>query len=124
MCINLFPPCLFETKDKSDLGNFFDAIQQHSRKNKCGTKRDQLWNRFKNIGVCMCDLMAPLVLLYPELITNMENKPVSVELNGQYTRSMMVVDRNNQVLPNKSTTCLVIEIDVEKATQLKEMKFY
>ena len=72
----------------------------------------------------MCDLMAPLVLLYPELITNMENKPVSVELNGQYTRSMMVVDRNNQVLPNKSTTCLVIEIDVEKATQLKEMKFY
>ena len=68
--------------------------------------------------------MAPLVLLYPELITNMENKPVAVELNGQYTRSMMVVDRNNQVLPNKSKTCLVVEIDVEKATQLKEMKFY
>ena len=106
------------------MGDFFDAIQEHSRKNKCGTKRDQLWNRFTNSGVCMCDLTAPLVLLYPELITNMENKPVSVELNGQYTRSMMIVDRNNQVLPNKSKVCSVVEIDVEKAIQMEEMKFY
>ena len=96
----------------------------------------------------MCDLLAPIVCLYPELITNKEDFPVSVELNGQYTRSMMIVrvscieiikpdfeiythfevdrmvGRWATVLPNKSTACLVVEIDIEKASKLKEMKFY
>ena len=118
-------------KGKSELGDFFDAMRQHLIKNKDkegdeggSLNAEYMWNRFPTEGTRECDLMAPIVLLYPELITNQENKPVSVELNGQYTRSMMIVDRNGQVLPSKSKACLVVEIDVEKASQLKEFKFF
>ena len=67
-------PC---TKEKSDLGNFFDAIRQHSLKNFQSDEGESvsfefMWNRFSSKGSCMCDLMAPIVLLYPELITNQE----------------------------------------------------
>ena len=118
-------------KGKSELGDFFDAMRQHliKNKNKEGDEGGSLnaefmWNRFPTHGIRECDLMAPIVLLYPELITNQEQKAVSVELNGQYTRSMMIVDRNGRILANKSKACLVVEIDVDKASQLKEFKFY
>ena len=131
-CINLFPQTHFDTAGKSALGDFFNAIRQHSLKSfdkedEGEVKFQYMWHRFGDKGACMCDLLAPLVLLYPELITTKEDFPVSVELNGQYTRSMMVVDRMRQfceILPNRSSAYLVVEVDIEKASKLAEMKFY
>ena len=131
-CINLFPSTHFDTAGKSVLGDFFHAIRQHSLSNFDKEKQDEvkfqyMWHRFGDSGACMCDLLAPIVLLYPELVTTKEDFPVSVELNGQYTRSMMVVDRMRQfhtILPNRSPACLVVEVDIAKASKLAEMKFY
>ena len=68
--------------------------------------------------------------VYPELITRSEHFPVSVELKGEYTRSMMVVDRMRNsdladpILPNSATSELILDVNMEKANRLMELKFY
>lgn len=41
----------------------------------------------------ICDLVAAIVLVNPELILEEENCPVTVELAGNYTKGMMVLNR-------------------------------
>ena len=85
---------------------------------------------FSNQGEVMCDLLAAVVALHPELIVQSEHYPVSVELQGQYTRSMMVVDRMRNgelaepILPNSSTAELVLAVNMDKVAKLSAMTFF
>ena len=49
--------------------------------------------------MCICDLLAAVVSLHPELISTEDNFSVSVELGGTYTRGMMVIDRKIEEHP-------------------------
>ena len=53
------------------------------------------WKRFK--GTFQPDLLASIVYLYPELVIEKESFCCTVELDGKYTRSMMIVDRLKRI---------------------------
>lgn len=49
------------------------------------------------LGTFQPDLLASIVYLYPELVTEQESFCCTVELDGKYTRSMMIVDRLKRI---------------------------
>ena len=48
-------------------------------------------------GTFQPDLLASIVYLYPELVLEKDSFCCTVELDGKYTRSMMVVDRLKRI---------------------------
>merc|ERR1711892_624500 len=88
-CLNQFSPDSFDTEGLSDLGDFLNMIKGGHVDGSADFSK--MSSAFSNQGEVMCDLLAAVVALHPELVVQSEHYPVSVELQGQYTRSMMVV---------------------------------
>ena len=59
------------------------------------TKPDMPCKLFQ--GTFQPDLLASIVYLYPELVLEKDSFCCTVELDGKYTRSMMVVDRLKRI---------------------------
>lgn len=112
----------------SNLGDFMSAIKGGHVDGSADFSK--MSSSFSNQGEVMCDLLAAIVALHPELIVQNEHFPVSVELHGQYTRSMMIVDRMRNgelaepILPNSATAQLVLTIDMERVAKLAAMVFF
>ena len=124
----LVRPKLISSPGLSDLGDFMDAIKGGHVDGSANFSK--ISSSFSNQGVVMCDLLAAIIAVHPELIVRSENYPVSVELQGQYTRSMMVVDRMRNgelaepILPNSATAKLVLTVNMEKVAKLSGMIFF
>ena len=112
----------------SDLGDFLNAIKGGHVDGSADFSK--MSSAFSNQGEVMWDLLATIVALHPELVVQSEHYPVSVELQGQYTRSMMVVDRMRNgelaepILPNSATAKLVLTVNMEKVAELSGMTFF
>jgi len=116
-----------ETKNKSKLGFLLYMIKQHSVKafgDEDAMSFSQYHHLFQNTGLVLCDLLAAIYFLYPEVVTKSESFPCTVELGGRYTRSMVIVDRLKSLLPNNKPITLPIHFDIEAISELEEMKFY
>lgn len=61
-----------------------------------------------------CDLNAMVTVIDPAIVKDTTDVYVTVELNGKYTRGMMVVDWNG-ILGKTANVMLVNEIDTERA---------
>ena len=99
--------------DKSDLGKFLYTIKRDYGNNKQKCEINEIHYEFKvhikyvikviriiiQSGLVICDLLASIYCVYPELIVKNEKFPCTVELSGKYTRSMVVVDRSRGLLP-------------------------
>lgn len=64
---------------------------------------------------CCCDLLAMAIILKPEIIKKQIKRFVEVELHGQHTRGMMLVERRPMVLKDCSPNVEIIkEVDMDK----------
>jgi len=76
---------------------------------------------------CICDLLAPIALLHPELVTKKEIHPVSVELSGMYTRGMMVLGRHygteRPEFKGQQKFTMPDTFDMEKVYKIEGLKF-
>ena len=96
-CLNNFPMSILSRPDSEKAsGRLLHEIKQHCNKNYCLDKDGNvvddceilapLYHEFKSKGVVLCDLIAAIYCLYPELATVVERFPCTVELDGKYTR--------------------------------------
>ncbi|XP_067120609.1 nucleoside hydrolase-like [Centruroides vittatus] len=64
---------------------------------------------------CCCDLLAMATIVQPEIIKKQIKRCVEVELHGQHTRGMMLVERRPAALKDcLSNVEIVKEVDMEK----------
>ncbi|XP_013792393.1 inosine-uridine preferring nucleoside hydrolase-like isoform X3 [Limulus polyphemus] len=82
-------------------------------------------NRARNIPGCnglhLCDLFAMCVVVNPRVIVKKDEKCVYVELNGQLTRGMMVVERRLTHLPYVTNNVFIV-MEFNKTELLKMFK--
>ena len=67
-----------ETKNKSNLRFLLYMIKQHSVKafaDEDAMSFSQYHHLFKNTGLVLCDLLAAIYFVYPELVTKSESFP-------------------------------------------------
>jgi len=131
--LNLFPTSTLSQPDSVNAaGRLLHQIHQHAIKNYCEKDKDgnpieeqssNQYHQFPNTGLAICDLIAAIYCLYPETATIVERFPCTVELDGKYTRSMMVVDRQRTILPNNNEIDLPVRFDMDKIFKLPEMNF-
>ena len=93
----------------TDKGRFLKAISK-------GTVHRQR-NVRRRKGFRSCDLTAVAMAIYPSLILETANVYATVEVKGQFTQGMMVVDWNG-ILGHKPNVAVVRRMDTEKARVL------
>jgi len=123
-CFNAFPASIIPGPDsKTNVSKLLHAISRVYEQNKTDKSISAIYTRFDKEGTFQPDLLASIVYLYPEMVIEKESFSCTVELDGKYTRSMMIVDRLKSLLPNNAPVTLPIKFDMEKVLQLPEMKF-
>merc|ERR1719427_572083 len=129
--MNTFSSSLLSRSDSINAsGRLLNQIKQHSLNNYCmdkdgNTVEDSVivgksFVDFKKEGAVLCDLLAAIYCLYPETATVVERFPCTVELDGKYTRAMMIVDRQKSLLPNNDSVILPIRFNMKMIENLSE----
>lgn len=118
------PELIYDIDNSTTLGKFFADISTTEIERYENNKGSEETHEFEHPnGIALCDLYAPIILLYPETITSAESFAVTVELSGQYTRAMMVVDRTDRLLSQNQTAWLPTTSDMEMIFNLPSFNF-
>lgn len=108
------------------LGNLFKHISQVDiRRYEEGLQRKSKHEFDLKTGFLFYDLFATIIACHPEVVTNVEEYPASVELAGTYTRGMMVVDRNNRsnMFGHNGKVWLPKSVNMDRIMSLRSLKF-
>merc|ERR1719238_1696252 len=114
---------VLEIDQSTVLGRFFKTVSETEIKRMEESLEIEISYEFQGRGFMLCDLYAPIALLYPEAFETAYEFSVSVEVNGLLSRGMMVVDRTGYLLNKNSTAWIPVDSDMEKIMALESMRF-
>jgi len=123
---NPFPPSVVENiSNQTVLGNLFKNIAAKDISRYYSGLNTKMKHQFDDkTGFRFYDLLAVIVALHPDTVLKSWNHTVAVELEGKFTRGLMVIDRNELILDTYfGKANIPAEVDVEKILALKEMQF-